>query len=279
MGQAIGSKKTYLGPMVIGVAVVGYLLGAGLRPGMAETKVYQPAAGPGYYEPLPAVGPADAPVVITMSSDFRCGFCAMKMTLMKRLMVEHRDDVRFVFKYVGAVKDPAGAGSGLSGPPTYARSEAAAIAALAANRQERFWEYADRLFLNQKDQGSWNEESFVTYARVLGLDIARFRADLKDPSLRSYVRKDQQAASVIGVSATPQLFVNGRQSLNDTSANAHVLRGKIREAKDNVERLMAAGYSVTEARALDAAEQHVAGERFAQLYINNDVLDLRVDLR
>ncbi|MFT5430131.1 MAG: protein-disulfide isomerase [Myxococcota bacterium] len=277
MGQASGSKKTYLGPMVIGVAVVGYLLGAGLRPGTAESKYYPPVAGPGYYEPLPAVGPADAPVVITMASDFRCPFCATKMTLMKRLMLEHRDDVRIVFKYLGAVRDPAGAGSGLSGPPTYARSEAAAIAALAANRQGKFWEYADRLFLNQKDRGSWNEEIFVSYAALLGLDLARFQADLLDPSLRSYVRKDQQAASVIGVSATPQLFVNGR--LVSNSADAHALRGEIREAKDSVERLMAAGYSVTEARALDAAEQHVAGERFAQLYINNDVLDLRVDLR
>ena len=45
----------------------------------------------------------------------------------------------------------------------------------------------------------------------MGLDVAKFKADLKDPALLRDVRMNQKAGTKIGVSGTPSMFLNGRK--------------------------------------------------------------------
>jgi protein-disulfide isomerase len=52
-------------------------------------------------------------------------------------------------------------------------------------------------------------KNVVGFAQELGLDIARFKADMKGPCLQ-HVQKDQRELSQFGVGATPAFFVNGR---------------------------------------------------------------------
>jgi protein-disulfide isomerase len=84
---------------------------------------------------------------------------------------------------------------------------AAHLAALAAGRQGKFWEFHDRLFANQQEL---SPGAYERYARELGLDVARFEKDLADPELRRRIDTDKAEAQSLGVTGTPGFFVNGR---------------------------------------------------------------------
>ena len=81
----------------------------------------------------------------------------------------------------------------------------AALAALAAGNQGKFWEYHDELFLTPK----LNNNTFEAIAKKLGLDLNQFRADLQSPTVHQQLAKDLQDAKEAGVSGTPTIFVNG----------------------------------------------------------------------
>lgn len=83
----------------------------------------------------------------------------------------------------------------------------AAMAALAAARQGKFWEFHDKLFA---DQRNLNTATYERYARELGLDVDRFEADLDLPESREKIEADGTEANELGVYGTPAFFVNGR---------------------------------------------------------------------
>lgn len=241
--------------LIAAVGVLAYLLGMSVRPDVVDASESREAAGPGYSEPLPATGPADAPVLLIEVFDYKCRFCRLRNGLIKRLEAEHRDDVRFVFKHFPFVS-PTG-------------SERGAIAAMAANRQGAFRAYSDRLLLDQR--ATWSDEKLVEYAAALGLDKTRFEEDLKDPALEEYVRKDKQAAETLRIRATPTLLLNGLQVPNNASADT--VRMMVREAVAEVKQIIDRGEarSMAEARAIAAARNHPLGEQFARIYMLNDV--------
>ena len=83
----------------------------------------------------------------------------------------------------------------------------AALAALAAHRQGRFWEFHAGLFRNYRKM---NEQTIVATARDLGLDMELFEKDRKGPAVRSNLDRDVAQANSIGVRGTPSIFINGR---------------------------------------------------------------------
>ena len=87
----------------------------------------------------------------------------------------------------------------------YARK--AAVAALAAEKQGKFWEMHHNLFANQKDLSDAKVESI---ARGLGLNIQQFNQDLKDPAIGSLIDRDMNSAMQANVQGTPTIFVNRR---------------------------------------------------------------------
>ena len=84
----------------------------------------------------------------------------------------------------------------------------AAVSALAAGRQGKFWEFHDALF---EDYKNLNEEKVMEIAARLGLDRARFEADRKDRQLATRVNKDYQEGSQLGIRGVPTVFINGKQ--------------------------------------------------------------------
>lgn len=82
----------------------------------------------------------------------------------------------------------------------------AAIAAAAAQRQEKFWEYHDRLFENYD---RLNDQKFREIARELSLDMEKFEKDMNDPATILRVHKDAQLGHIVGVRGTPTIVING----------------------------------------------------------------------
>jgi protein-disulfide isomerase len=141
----------------------------------------------------PSKGPATAPVTIAEFSEFQCPFCLKADPTVKRITEVYKDQVRIVWKHY----------------PLSSHQNAldAALAAEAARNQNKFWEYHDRLFANQK---RLDVESLRQYARELELDLDRFEKDRLHPDTRKKVEADVAEAEALRVSATPSFFINGR---------------------------------------------------------------------
>lgn len=83
----------------------------------------------------------------------------------------------------------------------------AATAALAADEQGKFWEFHDKLFENQS---VLNEPKLIEIAGMLKLNMERFRKKMKDPALKTLIKRDYDDALRLGIPATPWVYINGR---------------------------------------------------------------------
>jgi protein-disulfide isomerase len=82
---------------------------------------------------------------------------------------------------------------------------AAAQAAEAAAAQGKFWQMHDRLF---EYQNHLDTKHLHAYARELGLEMARFVAEMDDTIYLQHVREHIESGKRSGVRATPTFFVN-----------------------------------------------------------------------
>ena len=86
-------------------------------------------------------------------------------------------------------------------------AEKAAIAALAAGKQGKFWPFHDELF---KNYNQLSDQKINEIASKIGLDMATFEKDRADPELRAKIQRDVSDANQAGVRGTPTVFINGR---------------------------------------------------------------------
>ena len=91
----------------------------------------------------------------------------------------------------------------------------AAIAALAAEKQGKFWEFHDLLF---KDYNRLNEQKIKEIAQQLNLDMEKFEKDRKDPRIRAMINRELSEGNRAGVRGTPTVFINGRLLRNRNPA-------------------------------------------------------------
>lgn len=85
----------------------------------------------------------------------------------------------------------------------------AAIAAFAAKKQGKFWEYHDRLFENIERV---NDQKLLDIAREIGLDMEKFKRDLNDLKIVARINQDIRLGHYLGVRATPTVLINGSLS-------------------------------------------------------------------
>ena len=83
----------------------------------------------------------------------------------------------------------------------------AAMAAEAAGEQGKFWEMHDKMFENQRQLSDANYEK---WAQELGLNMTKFKADLKSPKLTKRIKAEQSQVVALGARGTPAFFINGR---------------------------------------------------------------------
>jgi protein-disulfide isomerase len=91
--------------------------------------------------------------------------------------------------------------------PNHKFARQAAVAALAANRQGKFWEFHDELY---KSYNSLNQEKIQEIAQQVGLDTAKLNQDMKASEIGAMVESDLREGRDLGVRGIPTIFVNGR---------------------------------------------------------------------
>ena len=87
----------------------------------------------------------------------------------------------------------------------------AAKAAVAAQRQGKFWEMHDIIFQNNRELGF---DKLKEYAGKVGLDVARWEKDYNSPDVQQLIDKDMAAGRAADVTGTPTFFVNGKRVMN-----------------------------------------------------------------
>ena len=87
----------------------------------------------------------------------------------------------------------------------------AAIAALAAESEGKFWEFHDELY---KNYNKLSDQKIREIALGLGFNQAEFEKKMNDPKITATIRQDLQDAAQAGVRGTPTIFINGRRLKN-----------------------------------------------------------------
>lgn len=146
-----------------------------------------------------AVGPVDAPVVISEFSDFECPFCAKFVNETEgRLLEQYVDTGKVRIEWNDLpVNGPA--------------SHLAAQAGRAAGAQERFWEFHHELFADSEGLEGHPDNSLddlVGLAEKAGVpDLDRFREDLEDERFGPTVDRALAFGMMLGARATPTFLV------------------------------------------------------------------------
>ena len=84
----------------------------------------------------------------------------------------------------------------------------AAIAALAAGRQGKFWEFHDELY---KNYNRLNDQKIDEIAKQLQLNETEFKAYQKNPEIAAQVRRDYEEGISLGIRGVPTVYVNGKK--------------------------------------------------------------------
>ena len=149
-------------------------------------------------------GNPSAPIVLVEYSDFQCPYCVRSHKKIQAL-VEGRDDVALIYKHLPLRMHPA--------------AVPAALAAEAAAEQGKFWEMHDALFALGRSIGDGVDAKtpvppvgsvyFEEQAEALGLDLDRFREDVRSERVRGRVDADAAEANRLGVNGTPTFVLGG----------------------------------------------------------------------
>lgn len=138
------------------------------------------------------IGPATAKVTLLQYGDYECPYCAQAYPVVKELRRVAGDVVRFAFRNFPLVQ-------------LHPRAEHAAEAGEAAAAQRKFWRMFDMLF---EHSDALDDESLLSYAAALDLDMRRFQRDLMEDRYFDRIRDDMASGIWSGVTGTPTFFIN-----------------------------------------------------------------------
>jgi protein-disulfide isomerase len=135
----------------------------------------------------PVEGSPEADVTVTVFFDYNCGYCKSTLPALETLLASDKS-VRIVFKEFPIL-----------GP----QSQTAALAALAASRQGKYYEFHRALIAAQHIDIT----TIRDIAEGLGLDVAKLDRDMSDPSLNEVLDRNVRLAEALGINGTPAYVI------------------------------------------------------------------------
>ena len=147
-------------------------------------------------------GNPDAKVTLVEYSDFQCPACRTREPLIKSLLGEFGNHMRFVYRHF-----PLRA--------NHKNAQITAQASEAAGLQGKFWEMHGMIFENQQiwaeQDTNQTEETLIGYAEKLGLDMEKFKDDLTSGAVKDAINNDYDSGDDAGVNATPTFYLNNKK--------------------------------------------------------------------
>lgn len=217
-----------IGGAVLAVAIVFAAAGLGLLPGNADRQVHayliahpqvlaeaadrlqaqqeasehtarQAALGKvgmkAYFDPRVAfvTGPANARTTFVEFFDYNCPYCRASVPAVRHFLSAHKKDARVAF-----IEFP------IKGP----QSTLASRAAVAARKQPD--KYLAFHFMLMDEQEMVTEGVLFADAARAGLDLAKLRADMQDPSVDAAIASAHSLAAATKIDGTPAFIINGK---------------------------------------------------------------------
>ncbi|MBU1054134.1 MAG: DsbA family protein [Proteobacteria bacterium] len=145
----------------------------------------------------PFKGLSNAPVVLVVFTDFQCPYCAYLVPVLDQVLKQYPKEVKIVFKNYPLQSH------------SYAMS--AAIAALAAKSQGKFWEFHDLLFKNHNQLSDEKVEEIIIKTAI---NRQEFEKKINDPQVLQKVQQDIIDGVNADVRGTPSVFINGKLQRN-----------------------------------------------------------------
>jgi protein-disulfide isomerase len=142
----------------------------------------------------PMKGNPTAKVTLVEFADYECPHCKRLQPVLRQILDEFPGVVRVYFKHYPL--------------PQHTNARLAAEAAVAAQRQGKFWQFQDKLWDKQDDLTPVEIEKI---AKTSGLDLAKFRQDIDSQEVKARVQKDRADGAALGLQATPTLYIDGRE--------------------------------------------------------------------
>jgi protein-disulfide isomerase len=158
------------------------------------------------------LGSEHARVTLIEYGDFECPSCKVAATTPKLLLERYPNKIRFIFRHF-PLQD------------AHPHAVTAAEVAEAAAGQGKFWSMHDVLFQNQ---AHLKDKDLHRYATDIGLDMARYIAEMDDHIYLQKVREHMEGGRRSHIRATPTFFLDGvvqdisfgMKALHDAVANA-----------------------------------------------------------
>jgi len=138
-------------------------------------------------------GSLAAPILLVEYGDYECPHCGRAYWVVKRLQEALGDQLAFVFRNFPV-------------PELHPRAQSVAEALEAAAAQGSFWEMHDWFYEHQHELEGLDLEQ---HARLLNLDMARWKRDVSTRAHADVIRDDVAGGRESGVTGTPTFFVNG----------------------------------------------------------------------
>jgi len=170
---------------------------------------------------FPVLGPPNAPITVTIFSDFECPYCARFASMMRsEILPSEGDRVRLVFRHLPLSMHP------------WARAAAEAAACAFEQKNEFFWSFHDFFFEHQRELTSGNlRQKILEHAHGLtGLDRANFESCSAQKRTAPAIEHEVAFANDNGIHATPTVFLNGKET---RVVAAEQLRTLIRQLSPN----------------------------------------------
>lgn len=146
----------------------------------------------------PTKGPAAAGARFEVFLDFADETSGRISVVFDELLAKHPSDVQVRFRHL---------------PPE--NDQVAALphrGAIAADRQQKFWDMARVLFANQ---GHHTREDLIGIAAQLHLDVEQFTADLADPAVDDVLADDRARGAEVKAVRAPVVRLNGTAITGD----------------------------------------------------------------
>ena len=146
-------------------------------------------------------GKGSTGVTLVEYGDYQCPFCGQYHPLVKDVVTKYQDKIFFQFRNLPLLQ-------------VHQNAFAAARAAEAAGKQDKFWEMFDMLYENQS---AWSTSSsaasiFEQYATQLGLNLTKYQSDFSSAAVNDAINADiNEFKKTKEVMSTPTFFLDGKK--------------------------------------------------------------------
>ena len=158
-----------------------------------------------------SISASQATQAITMVEygDLQCPACKAYHPLVLDVLKAYPEQLKLVFKNYPLTT-------------VHRNAMAAAIAAEAAGKQGKYFEFVDMVYEKQLDWSELDDPQgkFEEYVKALGLSVEQFKKDQQDKAITTLINDERNEGIQNGVTGTPSFFINGKKIENPANLDA-----------------------------------------------------------